>query len=255
MVGPCDFAMNDESGILIEGYDRPPMIRQPWHPPYYARLCEQAGLEKAMDLLMWELYIEDRGNVRDIIWTLADEVEPKHGIAVRKMTRRSLRKDLDVFGEIYNEAWKNNWDFAPYTKADLDAYALDLQLVFDREWMMVAERKDTGEPVAIAMTFPDINQVLRKMNGRLLPFGWWHYLTGRKAIDGVRVGFLGVKPEYQHTGVAAKLYKEHYDQSEVSARKWGEMGWILETNKAMNRGMEAMGGNVAKKYRVYARAL
>ena len=120
---------------------------------------------------------------------------------------------------------------------------------------MVAEVEATGEPVGLAITVPDINQVLKQMNGRLLPFGWWHFLRRRKTIDRCRVGFLGVKPEYQHTGVAALLYIEHFDMAEIGPVKGGEMGWILETNVAMNRGMEAMGGEVVKRYRVYERRL
>jgi GNAT superfamily N-acetyltransferase len=102
---------------------------------------------------------------------------------------------------------------------------------------------------------PDINQVLKKMNGRLFPTGWWYFLNRGKIIDRVRVGFLGVKPEYQHTGVAAALYVEHFDVAGRTPRTWGEMGWILETNRAMNRGMEAMGGRIVKRYRVYEREL
>ncbi len=253
MVGPMDFAMNDECGILIEGYDLRPMVRQPWHPPYYAARLQEAGLVKAMDLLMWNLEVADRAAMLPILFELADQVEPKHGIRLRKMSRRSLRKDLDVFGDIYNQAWRGNWDFVPYGKKDLDALAQETQLVFDSDWMMVAERTDTGEAVASAMTFPDVNQVLEKMNGRLLPFGWLYFLARKRYMDRVRVGWLGVKPEYQHTGVAAKLYVEHFDMAAQTKFKGGEMGWILETNKAMNRGMEAMGGRVVKKYRMYER--
>ena len=129
-----------------------------------------------------------------------------------------------------------------------------MQLAFDRDWMMVAEVGD--EPIAIAMTFPDLNQVQRKMNGKLLPLGWWHFLRRNSYIDRVRVGFLGVKPKFQHTGAAAALYVEHFDTSERHKHiKGGEMGWILETNRAMNRGMEAMNGRIVKKYRVYGRDL
>jgi hypothetical protein len=253
MVGPMDFTMNDESGVLIEGFEREPMIRRPWHPPYYAQRLEEAGLAKAMDLLMWELEIGDRERMRPVLFRLADEVEPRHGIRVRRMSFLRLRAEMDRFAEVYNSAWSQNWGFSPYSKADLDWYTGELRLVFDKRWFMVAERD--GETVAIAITVPDINQVLRRMNGRILPFGWWHYLRRWWIVDRVRVGFLGVKPEYQHTGVAAKLYVEHFDESARSRVKWGEMGWILETNRGMNRGMEAMSGRVVKRYRVYERQL
>jgi GNAT superfamily N-acetyltransferase len=254
MVGPMDFTMNDESGVLIDGFEREPLIRQAWQPPYYQRLCEEAGLEKAVDAFMWSLHITGRDRVMPIIWDLAEQLEPKHGIRIRKMSRLRLRRDLDAFAEIYNEAWSRNWGFVPYSKEDLDAYAQELQLVYDRAWFMIAEDRD-GKTVGMAITVPDVNQVLKRMNGRLLPLGWWHYLRKRRVIDRCRVGFLGVKPAYQHTGVAAGLYAEHFDMAEVTRVKGGEMGWILETNKAMNRAMKAMGGEIVKKYRVYERTL
>jgi hypothetical protein len=97
--------------------------------------------------------------------------------------------------------------------------------------------------------------VLARMNGRLLPLGWWHFLRKSRHIDRVRVGFLGVKPEFQHTGIAAKMYVEHFDMANATPMKWGEMGWILETNTNMNRAMEAMGGRIVRRYRVFERAL
>jgi hypothetical protein len=114
---------------------------------------------------------------------------------------------------------------------------------------MVAQKD--GETIGIAITLPDVNQVLKRMNGRLLPLGWWRFLRKGAYIDRVRVGFLGVKPEYQHTGAAARFYVEHFDMATRTPQKWGEMGWILETNRSMNRGMEAMGGRIVKRFRVY----
>jgi GNAT superfamily N-acetyltransferase len=255
MVGPSDFTMNEESGILIEGFDLRPMVRQPWHPPYYQRRVEEAGLSKAMDLLMWNLEVSDRAKVLPVIFELAEKVQSEHGIRVRPMRRRQLRKDMDAFAEVYNAAWSENWDFVPYSKKDLDALAQELQLVFDKHWAFIAEREDTGEVVGMAMTFPDINQVLERMKGRLLPLGWWHFLRKGRLTDRVRVGFLGVKPDYQHTGVAAKLYVEHFNAAAARPQSGGEMGWILETNTAMNRGMEAMGGRIVKRFRMYEREL
>jgi GNAT superfamily N-acetyltransferase len=255
MVGPADFSMNDESGVLIDGFQLPPMIRQPWHPPYYQRLVEGAGMTKAMDLFMWNVEVADRARVLPVIVELAEKLESEHGIRVRPMRRRQLRRDLDAFAEVYNSAWSQNWDFVPYSKKDLDAYAQELHLVFDRHWFMIAERMDTGEVVGMAITIPDINQVLAKMNGRLLPLGWWHFLRKGRTTDRVRVGFLGVKPQYQHTGVAARLYIEHFKAAAARPQTGGEMGWILETNTAMNRAMEAMGGRIVKRYRVYERPL
>ncbi len=251
MVGPFDFTMNDEAGVLIEGFEREPMIKQPWHPEYYAQRLDEAGMGKAIDLLMWELQVADREKVLPILFELAEKCRTDHGVRIRKMSRRHLRRDLELFGETYNEAWKRNWGFVPYGKTDLDQYAQELQLVFDRNWFMVAESPE-GEAVGIAITVPDVNRALKRMKGRLLPAGWWHFLR-KTDVDRVRVGFLGVKPEWQHTGVAALLFEEHFDMASTTPQTWGEQGWILETNKAMNRGMEAMGGRVVKRYRVFER--
>ncbi len=254
MVGPCDFVPNEEFGVLIGGYEQEPMIRHPWHPPYYRQKLEAVGLVKAMDVFHWKLHITDREQrMLPILPQLADRSREKHGIRIRKMKRRHLRREMDEFAKVYNAAWSKNWGFIPYSKHDLDDLALTYQLIYDRDWFMVAENET--ETVAIAITIPDINQVYKKMQGRLLPLGWWYYLRRRQIIDRCRIGFLGVLPEYQHTGVAAALYIEHYDMADKNRIKWGEAGWILETNTSMNRGLEAMGGHIVKTCRVYERLL
>jgi GNAT superfamily N-acetyltransferase len=118
---------------------------------------------------------------------------------------------------------------------------------------MIAEQE--GKTVAMAITIPDIHQVYKKMQGRLLPLGWLYYLMRHRIIDRVRVGFLGVLPEYQHTGVAAALYMEHFDAGERTRQHHGEASFILEVNSSMNRGLEAMGGRLVKRWRVYERLL
>ncbi len=253
MVGPMDFQMNDESGVLIEGFDREPMIKQPWHPPYYRQKCEAAGLTKAMDLLMWERSVFDTTQVDPRLLRIAQRAHDRYGVRVRSMSRRHLRRELDEFAKVYNAAWSRNWGFVPYSKEDLDAYAVDLQLVYSKDWFMIAELD--GQTAGMAITVLDVNQVLKKMNGRLLPFGWWYYLNRGRIIDRIRVGFLGVIPEYQHTGAGVALYLAQYRSGERTRQSGGEMGWILETNHSMNRAMEALGGRIVKRFRVYEREL
>lgn len=254
LVGPMDFQMNDESGVLIEGFELEPMIRQPWHPPYYRERCEAAGLNKAMDLLSWHLHISDRQErMLPILPKAAERAREKHGVRIRTMSRRGLRRDLDEFAKVYNAAWSENWGFVPYSDRDLDEMARMMQLVFSRDWFLLAEIE--GETVGAAIAVPDVNRVLKQMRGRLLPLGWWHFLRRMQTIDRVRVGFLGVMPEQQHTGAAAALYLAFFDAGERTPQHWGEAGWILENNHSMNRGLEAMGGRIVKRYRVYERML
>jgi GNAT superfamily N-acetyltransferase len=258
MVGPMDFTTNDECGLLIEGHQYPPIILCPWHHPYYQRLLEQdAGLQKAMDLYMWRLWVTGRDKVHPSIWEVAAKVETEHGIVCRGFRKKDLEAEVGRFLEVYNSAWERNWGFVPLTEEEVRHYAKDLKPVLDENWAMIAEKKDTGEVVGAALTLPDFNQVLAKLRprGRLLPFGWVTALRGRSKIDKVRVFALGVKPEYQHTGVAARFYEMHFDAAERTPQKGGEMGWILEVNKPMNRAMEGMGGEIVRRYRVYERAL
>jgi hypothetical protein len=252
MVGPASFTMNDEAGILVEGYERPPVIQTPWHHPYYKVLLEQAGLEKAMDLFMWDLQLETL-DVLPIIPELAEKLEPKHGIRIRNMRKRDLEAEIRRFVEVYNAAWKRNWGFVPISERELVHAAKEARALLDEDWLFIAEHGETA--VAAALTFPDFNQVLAHLDGRLLPLGWLKALRLRRKIDQVRVGFLGVKPDWQHTGVAAGLYVAHFEAAKRKPQRGGETGWILEINKSMNRGMEAMGGKVVKRYRMYERSL
>jgi len=256
MVGPMDFTTNDECGLLIAGHEHPPIILCPWHHAYYQRLLEQdVGLEKAMDLYMWSLHVTGRDKVHPAIWEMADKLESEHGIVCRNFRKKELQAEVTRFLEVYNSAWERNWGFVPLNEDEVRHYAKDLKPVLDENWAMVAEKKDTGEVVGAALTLPDYNQVLAKLNGRLLPFGWITALRAKSKIDAVRVFALGVKPEYQHTGVAARFYQMHFDAAERTPQKGGEMGWILEVNTPMNRAMEGMGGKIKRRYRVYERAL
>ncbi len=255
MIGPMDFTTNDECGLMIEGHERPPIILSSWHHPYYQALLEGEGLEKSMDLLMWSLHISGRSRVRDAIWRMAALAESEHGIVCRPMRKRDLDAEVSRFLEVYNAAWERNWASVPLTDEEVRHYAKDLRPILDENWAFIAERTDTGEVVGAALTLPDYNQVLAHLNGRLLPIGWAKALYWRRKINAIRVFALGVKPAYQHTGVAARFYQLHFEAAERTPQKGGEMGWILETNRPMNRAMEAMGGEIVRRFRVYQRTL
>ncbi len=253
MVGPMDFSTNHECGLLVEGHELKPQILENWHHPYYQRLLSDNGMRKAMDLLKWQIMASDHARVLPVIHELAGKVEAEHGITVRKMRRRNLREEVRAFMEVYNSAWERNWGFVPLTDAELESYAKELKPILDERWAQIAEKD--GEVVGAALTLDDYNQVLAKLNGRLLPFGWIKFLRERRKMDEIRVFALGVKPEYQHTGTAAAFYVDVWNTVRANGVKRAETGWILETNEPMNRAMEALGGDVVKRYRIYERAL
>jgi GNAT superfamily N-acetyltransferase len=252
MLGPMDFTTNDECGVLIEGYDRTPMILESWHPPYYRELLESQGLDKRIDLLMWWLEMGDLHEGTEfhpMIHAAAEKATKEHRVVLRSMRKRDLEAEVHRFQDIYNEAWGDNWGFVPITEAEVRFQAENLKPILSEDWAMIAERD--GEVMGAALTLPDVNQVLARMGGRLFPLGWLKFLLGRRRIDLIRVFALGVRPEHQHLGVAAALFVRHLEASAKTGIMAGEMGWILETNEAMNRAMEGMGGHVVKKYRLY----
>lgn len=254
MVGPLDFTLNHEAGLLVEGHERRPQILEPWHPARYAALLERHGLSKAMDLVKWEIDVSDRARVLPVIFELAERLEPEHGIRIRHFRPHDLAGELRRFLEVYNSAWESSWGFVPMTPAEVEDYARRLRPVLDPNWVMLAETAE-GDTAGAALTLPDYNQVLARVGGRLFPLGWARALAARRRIDAVRVFALGVRPEYRHTGVAAALYVRHFEMAARTRQRGGEMGWVLESNTDMNRALEALGARLVKRHRVYAKAL
>jgi hypothetical protein len=253
LIGPFDFTTNHECGVLVEGFEYLPQILENWHHPYYRQLLEGHGLTKAMDLYKWEIMRDEIDQRYPVIKELADRVGPEHGIYLRPMRKRQLREEVRKFMEIYNEAWSHNWGFVPLSDAELDQMAKELKPVLDPDFAKAAEKD--GEVIGVSLSLPDFNQVLAKVNGRLLPLGWIKALLAQRKINEIRVFALGVKPDLQHTGTAALLYTDVWAMCFKRNMPRAETGWILEVNEPMNRAMEALTGRIIKRYRIYERLL
>jgi GNAT superfamily N-acetyltransferase len=252
MVGPCDFTTNDPCGVLIEGFDRMPLVLQPWTPRHYPALLERAGLGKAMDLWMWEIHISDREKVHPAIFQVADSIAD-NGFTVRNLDKQDFEAEVARFFDVYHSAWRRNWGFVPLTPNEIRHYARELKPLLSEDWAWLVEKD--GQVAGAALTLPDYNQVLRHMNGRLLPLGWLRALYWRRRISRVRQFALGVKPEFQHSGVAARLYTLHFEAAEKTGIHLAELGWILETNDPINRALEGLNGRIVRRFRLYETAL
>jgi len=249
--GPVNPSLNESAGLLVEGFDDDPSLLMPYNPPEYAEFVERAGYTKAKDLLAWELDPATPPAPR--IERLADRLRRRRDLVVRRLNMKAFDRDLAAMNDIYRSAWHDNWGFVPPTDAEMKQLANDFKPVIDPAVVLFAEI--AGRPIACAVALPDLNQVLKRMNGRLFPFGVWHFLKRRSIITRVRVVLLGVLPEYRHLGIYPLLISELHRNAVASGYTRSELSWTLEDNDAVNAGILATGGRVYKKYRIYEKAL
>jgi len=176
-------------------------------------------------------------------------VRDRHGITIRTVNLKKFDEELEILKVLYRAAWADNWGFVPPTDAEIRQLAVDLRPVADAELLLFAEMQ--GEPVACAVSIPDVNQVLARMNGRLLPFGVFHFLRRKQIVTRARMLLLGVLPSARKLGLYPLLISEARARAVRAGYTRGEVGWTLEDNVLINAGIEAAGGRRTKVYRLY----
>jgi len=253
MRGPMNPSTNDECGFLLEGFDSPPMIMMPYGPPYYHEFMDRCGLVKAKDLYAYIIIVDDVQVVQRLESLSRDVYKRVPGLRVRPVDVKRLDRELTVVKDIYNSAWSKNWGFVPMTDEEIDAMAKRLKSLIVPELLIIAEVDD--DPAAFFMVVPDYNQVLHKLNGRLLPLGIFKFLWYARRITDVRGITLGVKAQYRKKGIEGLLYLESFRAAKLRGYKRAEMSWILEDNTLAQKGCEFMGGERYKTYRIYEKKL
>ncbi|HLG42988.1 MAG TPA: N-acetyltransferase [Planctomycetota bacterium] len=250
--GPMNFSVNETCGLLVDGFDSPPYIMMPHNPPWYAELVEKAGYAKAVDLLAFRLTRDEALQKSPPPEKLETPAFLK-GVKFRCIDRKRLREEIKLVNVLFNDAWSGNWGFVPMTEPELEFMADDLKMILDPRLTYVAEVE--GRPIAFAIALPNINPLIKKIRGRLFPFGWLRLLLGAKKVDSFRVCLLGVRKDHQKSGIGIlfcfKLFK---DGLKAGARA-AEMSWILETNRGMIAPLERMGATPYKRYRIYEKPL
>jgi GNAT superfamily N-acetyltransferase len=249
--GPVNPSLNESAGLLVEGFDDDPCLLMPYNPPQYADFVEGAGYGKAKDLLAWEIDLKVPLTQR--IGRLADRLRRRRDLVVRALRMKSFDQDLAAMNEIYRSAWQDNWGFVPPTDAEMKQLAADFKPVIDPDLVLFAEIE--GRPIACGVALPDLNQVLKRMNGRLLPFGIWHFLRRRSIITRARVVLLGVVAEHRRLGIYPLLVAELHRRAVANGYLRSELSWTLEDNDDVNGGIVAAGCTLYKKYRIYEKAL
>jgi GNAT superfamily N-acetyltransferase len=248
--GPANFSVNDELGLLVDGFDTPPVLMMPHNPPRYVALVEGAGFVKAKDLIVFHRFASP---LPQRLAEGAVLLEKRYQIRTRSIDLRRFDDEVALIKKLFNAAWEKNWGYLPMTDHEIDHLARQLKQIVVPQLVLFAERE--GETVGFAVALPDLNVALRKnRSGRLFP-GIVKVLWAARKIHRLRIALLGALPEWQGRGVDALLYKRIWETGMELGFDWGEAGWILEDNHAMVNGLVRMGFEPYKTYRVYDRAV
>lgn len=254
--GPASFSVNDECGLLVDGFETPPTLMMPHNPRYYVGLLERAGFTKAKDLWVYQGGSQERYvPVPERLARATELIRQRQGITLRRLNLEDFRGEVERIKELYNSAWERNWGFVPMTEHEIDHLAEQFKPVVIPELVPMAEKD--GKLIGFGIALPDLNVVFRKnRSGRLFPMVLrLLWALKAKRIRRARILLLGVAPDYQGKGVDAMLYHWIWTKSGERGIYWGEAGWILEDNPAMNAGLEKMTFRVYKTYRLYDRPL
>jgi GNAT superfamily N-acetyltransferase len=250
--GPYNPTVNDECGLLVEGFDRPPFVMMPYNPPYYLPLYEGLGLKKARDLYAY--YLSTDIVLPERIRKICERVRRSTGLTLRTVNLKRLDDELTVIHRLYNSTLDRNWGFVPITMDDLRFAAADLRAILNPELVMIAEKD--GVPVGFSLCFPNVNETMGKLRAvpRILraPLFLWHWKTSHPKE--VRLAVLGVDPEFRGKGVAALFYAETQRRGRKTYQG-GELSWVEESNDEIMHGIEVMGGKRYKTYRIYEGAI
>lgn len=249
--GTVNISLNDECAFLLEGFDSPPVIMMPYNPSYYVELMEKCGLAKAKDLYAFVMSTHEEKTEK--VKAILDKIKKETTITCRTFNKKNLKEEAEIVKYIYNHAWERNWGFVPWTENEMDHMAKELAQLADLDLVIIAE--DRGKPVGFAFGFPNYNEILIKMNGRLFPTGIFKLLLGRKKIKSLRVLVFGVLKEYRQTGVNYLLYSKLEENANAKGYEWCETSWQLEDNEPVNRFVTSIGGKVYKKYRIYEKKI
>ena len=248
LVGPVSFSTNHECGLLVDGFDIPPVVGIPYNPRYYSDLLEGWGLSKYKDLVSLRM---DLPKMPEYLELAMSSLKKRGHFLLRPFCLKKFSHEIDAIWHIYNESWADNWGFVPMSKEDFEYSANEMRSFIQPEHCFIAEVN--GEPVGFSLTLPDINVVLKKMDGRIFPFGWINFFWNKNKIKLFRVIALGVKKKHRRLGIDAALYYETYKIFLEKKIKWCDMSWVLEDNKGMLGPIHRLGGVIYKRHRIYER--
>jgi len=255
MRGPMNPSTNHDCGLLVDGFDQHPQFLTSWNPPYYERLIHSAGLRPVKDLLgYWLPFGEDDYELPRSLSALAQRAAAKNNLAFRDLEPSRFWQEVAICWDVYNSAWEHNWGFVPMSRAEFMHMAKSLKPLLFPQFAFVAEVG--GAPAGFLLSVPDFNEILKRIpSGRLFPFGVLRILFGKSSLRRGRVLALGIKAEYR-TGSILPLFLHEAARRAIEFGSPGaEASWILEDNRAMRQPIEAIGGRIYRRWRLFEQPL
>jgi GNAT superfamily N-acetyltransferase len=254
VLGPTNFSTNDTAALLVEGFDKPPVIMMTYNKPYYQQFLERYGFEKKMDMLAYYTN-QEMVNMKSVrLAQMIEERLAKKGITFRPANLKRFKQEIKIVSEVYKAAWDHNWGFVPPTDAEFERLADEMKLIIDPEFALLAEHE--GRLVAFALAVPDINIITRTIKrGRLLPTGIFKLLFQKKKIKRLRIILLGVREEYRKMGIEGVFYARIISRGIEKGYNEAEASWILDNNDMMKKGVEGVNMLPYKRYRIYEKTV
>jgi GNAT superfamily N-acetyltransferase len=252
MRGPWTF-VSQEWGLVVEGFTPSPTVMAPYNPPYYIEQITGYGLEKIKDLLCYYMSGKEGYTIPRRILTLTDDVSRRYGVHVRKVNMKRYDEEVMHVIRLSNRSLIDNWGYTSVTDAEAEAVARDLKPIINPKGVLFAEDA-SGNPIGFAIAIPNVNELLKGMNGRLFPFGIIKLLFGIPRLRSYRLFALGVLPEYQGKGIDSLIYRALYE-SLYTDDIWMEINYVLEDNAPMNNAIHKLNAKPLRKYRIYQMAI
>ncbi len=257
MRGPLSLYVNEEIGILVDGFDTPPSLMMGHSRPYQGRICEAAGLTKEKDLFCWKYGAEMEFPPR--ILKAWEGIKALPEVRLRSVNVKSMQSETEAIMDIYNDAWTGKWGYVPALPDEVAKVAQDLKLIIDEDLAFMAEID--GKIAGMCIMLPNINEAIRDLNGKLFPTGLFKLLYRLKVKHpkSTRLMMLGIKSQYRgvkkYGGLSAAMYVEVAKRGRAKGYEWGELSWTREDDGPINVGIKAMGAKVYKTYRVYEKPI
>ncbi|HWQ25385.1 MAG TPA: hypothetical protein VN367_01255 [Chlorobaculum sp.] len=253
MRGPVSPSMNDQCGMLVRGYDSPPVFLMLYNPPYYNDLCLNSGHKVAQELLAW--YIDQKLIDIERLRRISQHVMKREGLSIRILDMKNFDSEIEKMRDIYNGAWEKNWGFVPMTDKEFDFLAKSLKPIANPHYIYFVENRE-GKTIGFSLSLPDINQALKHVNGNpFTPWGLVKYLWYKRNISTVRTIVMGVLPEYRNKGIDSILNTQIADYGGKHGVFASEMSWVLKSNEAMSKLAQVIGGKPYKEYVIYEKAI